>query len=371
MQAKGKEGAKEQEVWNHKLEQYASSFPKEAAEIKLIQHSKLPIHWDENLPTFSPSDGQLATRQASGKALEALKEKIPFLIGGSADLASSNEMPTKTDLSFQPGRYQDRNIWFGVREHGMGAILNGMISHNGIKAYGGTFLAFSDYMRGAIRLAALTDAAVIYVFTHDSIGMGEDGPTHQPVEQVAALRAIPNLHVIRPGDANETVEAWRIAIATPKSPTALILSRQKMPVSDQNKYASARNLEHGAYIISESEGAAELILIGTGSELHLAIGAQEELKKVGIKARVVSMPCFELFEKQDAAYKEKVLPKALKKRISIEAGTTFGWSKYTGDEGRMIGIDHFGESAPGEELMQKFGFTIENVVKTAKELLAK
>ncbi len=371
MQARGLEGAKLQAQWDSQFADYTKLYAKEAAEIKLIEAFKLPENWDAKLPVIKVSEGPLATRQASGTALNILKESIPYLIGGSADLASSNEMPTKSDLSFQPGRYQERNIWFGVREHGMAAIMNGMVAKNGIKAYGGTFLTFSDYMRGAIRIAALTDAPVIYVFTHDSIGMGEDGPTHQSVEQVAALRAIPNLIVIRPGDANETIEAWRVAVASEKSPVALILSRQKMAVIDQDKYASARNLEKGAYIVSESKGEAKMILVATGSELELAMIAQVELADAGIAARVVSMPSFELFERQPAAYQDEVFPAAIQKRISIEAGTTFGWHKYIGREGITIGIDQFGESAPGEELMKKYGFSVENVVSKAKELAGK
>lgn len=369
MRAKGVEGGKLQAQWNSQLESYTRSYKKEAAEIKLIESFKLPESWDAKLPVLKVSDGPLATRQASGTALNILKDSIPFLIGGSADLASSNEMPTKSELSFQPGRYEDRNIWFGVREHAMGAILNGMIAKNGIKAYGGTFLTFSDYMRGAIRIAALTDAPVIYVFTHDSIGMGEDGPTHQSVEQVAALRSIPNLVVIRPGDANETIEAWRVAIASEKSPVALILSRQKMAVIDQDKYTSARNVEKGAYIVSPAKGEAQLIVVATGSELELAMIAQTELAAEGIVVSVVSMPSFELFERQSAAYKESVLPDAIQKRISIEAGTSFGWHRYIGREGIVISIDTFGESAPGEELMKKYGFSVENVVSKARELV--
>ncbi|HEY8660188.1 MAG TPA: transketolase [Hanamia sp.] len=369
MQTKGIEGSRLEDQWKYQREEYTKLYSKEAVEIKLIETCKLPEKWDAKLPIIQVSEGPLATRQASGTALKILKESITFLIGGSADLASSTETPTKHELSFQPGRYEASNIWFGVREHGMGAILNGMIAKIGIKAYGGTFLAFSDYMRGAIRLAALSEEPVIYIFTHDSIGMGEDGPTHQPIGQIAALRAMPNLVVIRPGDANETIEAWRVAISSKKSPVALILCRQKIPVIDQQKFTSARNLEKGAYIISEASGDANLILVATGSELQLALGAQEELEIQGIHARVVSMPSFELFERQTAAYKEKIFPANLQKRISIEAGTSFGWQAYIGREGRIISIDSFGRSAPGQEVMEKFGFTVENVVNIAKSIL--
>jgi transketolase len=253
----------------------------------------------------------------------------------------------------------------------MGAILNGMASHRGVRVYGGTFLTFSDYMRGAIRLAALTEAPVTYVFTHDSIGVGEDGPTHQPVEHVTALRTIPNLTVIRPGDANETIEAWRIAMTRMKGPVALILTRQKLPNIDQNRYASARNVEKGAYILSDAEGTPDLILMATGSEVHLVMGAQEELKREGIQARVVSMPSWELFEKQDQAYRNEVLPPAVHKRLGVEAGITMAWYKYVTSEGDVIGIDRFGESGPGERVLAAFGFTVENVVQRARALLNK
>src|SRR4030095_4533556 len=313
----------------------------------------------------------MASRQASGKALDILKRNIPWMIGGSADLASSNETPKKEDISFQPGQYHHSNIWFGVREHAMGAILNGMASHSGIRVYGGTFLTFSDYMRGAIRLAALSEVPVTYIFTHDSIGLGEDGPTHQPVEHIAALRTIPNLTVIRPGDANETVDAWRIAVRQLQGPVALILSRQKMPTLDRNKFASAKNLGKGAYILRDSEGTPEIILIATGSELHLVVEAQELLTKEGIKARVVSMPSWELFEKQSKGYKESVLPPTVHTRLAIEAGVTVGWHKYVTTEGEVIGIDRFGESGPGDEVMKHFGFTTENVGQRARVLLKK
>jgi transketolase len=253
----------------------------------------------------------------------------------------------------------------------MGAILNGMASHRGVRVYGGTFLTFSDYVRGAIRLAALTEAPVTYVFTHDSIGVGEDGPTHEPVEHISSLRCLPNLTVIRPGDANETVEAWRIAMQRMKGPVALILSRQKLPSLDQSRYPSARNVEKGAYVLVDSEGTPDLILIGTGSELQLAVGAQLELKKEGVNARVVSMPSFELFEKQDQAYKESVLPAQVKKRVAVEAGVTLAWYKYVTSEGAVIGIDRFGESGAGEEVMKHFGFSIENVCNVTRSLLNK
>lgn len=368
----GKKGAELNEAWKKLYEEYGAAFPKEKEELTINYDGKLPEGWDKDMPVFKAGEG-LATRQASGKALEVIKKNVPWMFGGSADLASSNEMPTNGDLSFQPDHYENANIWFGVREHAMGAIMNGISSHRGVRTYGGTFLTFSDYMRGAIRLAALTEAPVTYVFTHDSIGMGEDGPTHQPVEQITALRAIPNLTVIRPGDANETVEGWRIAMTRMKGPVALILSRQKMPNIDQEKYApAAGNVQKGAYILSEAEGGKpDVILMGTGSELNLCVSAQEQLKGEGINARVVSMPSMELFDQQEQSYKDEVLPPSIHQRVSVEAGITLPWWKWVTSEGAVIGIDRFGESGPGEELMKIFGFTVENVVQKAKEVLKK
>lgn len=366
----GKDGAQLQKEWETRLETYRKYFPQEAANIDLSFHGKLPEGWDRDLPVFQAGDA-LATRQASGKALQAIRQSVPWVIGGSADLASSNDTPGKGDESFQPGYYDLSNIWFGVREHGMGAALNGMDAHGGVSVYGGTFLTFSDYMRGAIRLAALTKATVTYIFTHDSIGLGEDGPTHQPVEQVTALRAIPNLTVIRPADANETVEAWRIAMTRRKGPVALILSRQKLPVLDQSRYAPAGNLIKGAYVLSDAKGAPDIILIATGSEVHLALEVQEQLRSDEIEARVVSMPSWELFEQQNQAYKEAVLPPHIHQRIAIEAGITQGWYKYVTAAGDVIGIDRFGESGPGEEVLQHFGFTKEAIYQRVKTLLKK
>ncbi|MBD2753350.1 transketolase [Spirosoma validum] len=365
----GKRGAELQADWKQRFDAYKGDFSKEAEQFSLSFKGKFPEGWDKDLPKFAPADGPLATRQASGKALEALKKKVPYLFGGSADLASSNDMPTKGDVSFQPGHYENSNIWFGVREHAMGAALNGMAQHGGVHPYGGTFLNFSDYMRGAIRLTALAESSATFVFTHDSIGLGEDGPTHQPVEQFVSLRTIPNIIVLRPADANETVEAWRVAMLQPKTPVVLILSRQKLPVLDQEKYGSARGLEKGAYILSECEGIPEIILIGTGSEVSLILEAQAELKKQGIRARVVSMPSWELFEQQDIAYHHQVLPPTIRKRLAVEIGSPIGWHKYVTDEGTTISMNRFGLSGPGEEVMKYFGFTVENVVKKAKSVL--
>ncbi len=367
----GQRGAKRQADWQKQFDAFKASFPAEAEQFTRSFAGELPDGWETNLPQFTPADGALATRQASGKVLTALKESIPYLFGGSADLASSNDMPTKGDVSFQPGHYEESNIWFGVREHAMGAALNGMAQHGGVRPYGGTFLNFSDYMRGAIRLTALAESGVTFVFTHDSVGLGEDGPTHQPVEQVVSLRTIPNIIVLRPADANETTWAWRVAMTKTKSPVVLILSRQKLPVLDQTKFGSAQGVERGAYILSEAEGGEpQLILIATGSEVSLVLNAQDELNKQGIRARVVSMPSWELFEQQDQAYHHTVLPPTIRKRLAVEAGSPIGWHKYVTDEGTTISMNRFGLSGEGEAVMAYFGFTVENVVKQAKAVLA-
>lgn len=365
----GQNGKEVSEAWKAKFADLKSANADLARQFELSFAGELPEDWANSLPVFQPGES-FATRQASGKALAAVRTAIPWVFGGSADLASSNETPGGFDESFQPGHYDQRNIWFGVREHGMGSILNGLASHGGVETYGATFLTFSDYMRGSIRLAALTKAPVTYIFTHDSIALGEDGPTHQPVEHVTSLRAVPNLTVIRPADANETVQAWRIAIERKKGPVALILTRQKLPTLDP-ALASAANVQKGAYVLSDSKGAPDIILIATGSEVQLALGAQEELRKDGTEARVVSMPSMELFEQQEQAYKDTVLPPHIHQRISIEAGVTQAWYKYVTAEGVTIGIDTFGESGPGEEVMAHFGFTVSNVVEKARKLLKK
>ena len=368
----GWRGAQLQVEWERAMEAFQKTNGAAGGLFRTATAGELPAGWDASLPVFTPADGELATRQASGKTLNALKKTVPYLFGGSADLASSNEMPTGGDLSFQPGSYQNSNVWFGVREHAMGAALNGMARHGGVRAYGGTFLTFSDYMRGAIRLSALAESPVTFVFTHDSVGLGEDGPTHQPVEQVAALRTIPNLIVLRPADANETVECWRLSLQQRKTPTALILGRQKLPIFDQSKYGPARaGVACGAYVLSEAaSGRPELILIGTGSEVSLALKAQQVLEQEGVAVRVVSMPSWELFELQDKAYQQQVLPPAVRKRVSIEAGSSIGWHKYVTDEGAVIGLDRFGESGPGEAVLALFGFSVENVVAQARAVLA-
>jgi len=366
----GKKGAELQIKWKNSFEEYSENYSEDARNFTRSFDGRLPAGWDAEMPSFKAGDA-LATREASGKVLEVLRKNVPWLIGGSADLASSNSTPGKGDESFQPGHYDQRNIWFGVREHGMGAILNGMASYGGTRVYGGTFLTFSDYMRGSIRLAALTKAPVTYIFTHDSVALGEDGPTHQPVEHISSLRMLPNLTVLRPADANETVFAWKIAMSRLKGPVALILSRQKLPVIDQEKYASAVNVEKGAYILSDSVGEPDIILIATGSEVHLVLEVQEKLVAEGIKARAVSMPSFELFNQQDKVYQDSVLPPSQHKRLAVEAGVTLPWYKYITSQGDVIGIDTFGESGEGNAVLTHFGFTIENIYNRAKALLNK
>lgn len=366
----GKKGAELQQIWDNKFEAYRQEFPEAANDFEISFAGQLPEGWDQNMPEFKVGEA-FATREASGKVLEVLQKNIPWLIGGSADLASSNNTPGKGEDSFQPEHYGQRNIWFGVREHAMGAALNGLASYGGTRAYGGTFLTFSDYMRGSIRLAALTKAPVTYIFTHDSVAVGEDGPTHEPVEHVSSLRLVPNLTVLRPADAYETITAWKIAMSRLKGPVALILSRQKLPVLDQQKYASANNVEKGAYILSEAKGTPAIILIASGSEVSLVLEVQEKLAAEDVQARVVSMPSFELFNQQDQAYQESVLPSQITKRLAVEAGVSLPWYKYVGSEGGVVGIDTFGESGDGKAVMAHFGFTVENVYDKAKEILKK
>jgi len=365
----GKKGIDKEKDWNDLYKRYKEKYGALANEYELLASGKLPGGWKEKLPIFKAGE-ELATRKASGKVLNAITDYLPNLIGGSADLAPSNDTNLEKYKSFSAENHDGRNFHFGVREHAMGAILNGLALSKYIIPYGATFLIFSDYMRPPIRLAAIMKIRAIYVFTHDSIALGEDGTTHQPVEQLIGLRSVPNLTVIRPADANETVQAWRVAIEHSGGPVALILTRQGIPVIDQEKYTKAIELEKGAYILSESEIQPAIILIGTGSEVQLLLAAQQKLKEQNIAARVVSMPSWELFEKQDKAYKEKIFPMPLRKRLAVEAGSPLGWLKYVTDEGDVIGITGFGESAPGEELMKEYGFTVENVIKRAKALMS-
>jgi len=362
-------GKKTESIWKEKFEEYCSQYPDLSKKLNDSLNNSLNKGWDANLPDFSKNEGPIATRAASGKILNAIAENIPYLIGGSADLAPSNNTIIKSSHDFQKNMFDGRNIRFGVREHAMGGIMSGIALHKGLRPYGGTFFVFADYMRPAIRLASLMKLPVIYIFTHDSVAVGEDGPTHQPVEHLAGLRAIPALTVIRPADATETIEAWRLAAQTTDYPVALILSRQKLPVIDRTIYSSADKLVNGAYILSDSDGKPDIILIATGSEVHITLKAGKILEEKGISVRVVSMPSWELFENTSQEYKDKVLLPDVNVRIAVEAGISMGWERYTGSSGAVIGINEFGASAPGNIVMEKFGFTSENIVQKATELL--
>ncbi|MDB5030560.1 transketolase [Mucilaginibacter sp.] len=366
---KGERGIGIEKKWNELFADYKTKFPELADEYELTVSGELPKGWLDKLPSFKGSDPKMATRQASGKVLNAIAGSFPNLIGGAADLSPSTETNLKESDSFTSENRNGRNFHFGIREHAMGSALNGIALTKGLKPFGATFLMFSEYMRPPIRLAAIMKISPIFVYTHDSIGLGEDGTTHQPVEQLISLRSIPNITVIRPADANETAHAWRVAIEKTGGPTVLVFTRQGLPILDQDKYGKASQLEQGAYILSDSDGTPDVILMATGSEVALIMDAQAKLKEEGIAARVVSMPSWELFEKQDAAYKEKVFPKAIKKRLAVEMASPLGWHKYITDEGDTLCMTTFGESAPAEDLYKFFGFTVDNVVKKAKALL--
>jgi transketolase len=372
-------GPRQEEEWNSLVEKYEQEHEDLGRQWRATMSGDLPEGWEEHLPSFE-NVKPMATRAASGEVINAIAPHMPMLIGGSADLSPSNNTDIKDGGSFQPGAYDGRILHFGVREHAMGSALTGISLNGGLIPYGGTFMCFSDYMKPAIRLAALSEVQVIYVFTHDSIGLGEDGPTHQPVEQLAGLRAIPHLYVIRPADPHETREAWRTAILRRKGPTALALTRQKLPLIDRTRYAGAEGARRGAYILAEAETAnaaagetarqtPALILIATGSEVSLALEAREALQKDGTPTRVVSMPCCELFEEQPADYRNEVLPPTIKARLAIEAGSRMGWDRYVGLEGDCVCIDRFGASAPGEVALRELGFSVENVLKHARALL--
>ena len=366
----GEQSAENETSWNELYNNYKNRHPDLAKEYESISSGKLPDGWEEKLPVFEPGD-KMATRKASGKTLNAIASFLPQLIGGSADLSPSTDTHLKEYESFSAKHYEGRNFHYGIREHAMGAVINGMALSHYLIPYGATFLIFSDYMRPPLRLASIMKIRPIMVFTHDSIGLGEDGTTHQPVEQLIGLRTVPNMTVIRPADANETAQAWRAAIHHTDGPICLALTRQGIPIIDQNKYAKAENLLKGAYILSDSDGDPDIILIASGSEVHLILQAQEKLIENDIKARVVSMPSWNLFESQSDAYRENIFPKNMRKRLAVEAGSPVGWLKYVTDDGDVIGIDRFGESAPGDEVMKEYGFSVDNVVKRAKALLGK
>ncbi len=369
----GTRGHALRQAWMDTYTAYAREYPELADHLYQMQHRRLPEGWDHGLPTFPPDPRGIAGRDASGQVLNTLAANLPWLLGGSADLAPS----TKTRLTFEAAgdftaqHYGGRNLHFGVREHAMASILNGM-SHCKVRPYGSGFLIFSDYARPALRLSALMEIPVIAIFTHDSIGVGEDGPTHQPVEQLAALRVIPGLITLRPADANEVVEAWRVIMQLRHEPVALVLSRQPLPTLDRATYAPAAGLAQGAYVLADAaDGTPDVLLLASGSEVSLCLQAYEQLQAEGIKARVVSMPSWELFEQQSPEYRERVLPSEVMVRVSVEQASTLGWARYVGLSGQSIGMETFGASAPLQALQQKFGFTLDNVVAAAKTQLAK
>jgi transketolase len=369
----GKRGRAAREKWEAMFKQYAKKYPELAQQWSLMERRELPAGWDKNLPTFPADSKGVATRESGGKVLNALAQSVPWLMGGAADLFPS----TKTRLTFsdagdfEAGSYGGRNMHFGIREHTMGAIANGMTLSK-IRTYASTFFIFSDYMKAPIRLSALMEIPVIFVFTHDSISLGEDGPTHQPIEQLATLRAVPGLSLLRPADANEVVEAWKVVMQMRHEPAAIVLTRQAVPTLDRTKFGAASGVAKGAYVLADDpSGKPEVILMGTGSEVALCIEAYEKLKTEGVKVRVVSMPSWDLFEKQDQAYRDQVLPPNVTARVAVEEGSTLGWSTYVGPTGRVIGMHSFGASAPVKDLLKHFGFTSDAVIAAAKEVLNK
>jgi transketolase len=378
-------GGRLEREWKERFVGYAEHYPELGKSFQQALQGELPQGWDRDIPVFPADEKGVATRVAGGKVMNAIARRLPSLMGGSADLNPStftalsglgDFQPAQTEVPDRQGAvegvwsYAGRNLYFGVREHGMGVVLNGMAAHGGVLPFGSTFLIFSDYMRPPIRLASIMKLHVLYVFTHDSVALGEDGPTHQPVEQLASLRAIPDLTVIRPGDANETAVAWRVAIAMENRPVALVLSRQKIPTLDRSRYGDADGLRRGAYVLSEApKGRVDAVLIASGSEVGLIVEAQKRLQEQWIYARAVSMPSWELFEAQPQAYKDEVLPPAVTARLAVEAGASQGWRRYVGDKGDVLGIDHFGASAPGDEILRNFGFTAENICRRVEALL--
>ncbi|MGI2327132.1 transketolase [Planococcus sp. YIM B11945] len=366
-EATEKLGGQAESAWNKLYAQYESQHPELASQLSRAIRGEMPENFDVDFPQYEVGKKQ-ATRSSSGEMVNAIAKAVPSFFGGSADLAGSNKTNIKGGGDFDAENALGRNIWFGVREFAMGAALNGMALHGGLHVFGGTFFVFSDYVRPAIRLAALMGLPVTFVFTHDSVAVGEDGPTHEPVEQLASLRAMPNLGIIRPADANETREAWRLALTSKSKPTLLVLSRQDLPVLEHSGELARQGVEKGAYVVSPVENP-QALLLATGSEVSLAVAAQKQLAEEGIAVSVVSMPSWDRFEQQDPEYKQSVIPKTVKKRLAIEMGTSFGWERYTGDEGEILAIDHFGASAPGERIMEEFGFTPENVASKVKNLI--
>jgi len=364
-------GVKKEQQWKELFQNYKKEYPELAMELETAINGDLINGWDSELPVYEEGSN-LATRSSSGETINGIAKNLPYFFGGSADLAGSNKTTIKGGGDFSSENYEGRNIWFGVREFAMGAILNGMALHGGLRVFGGTFFVFSDYLRPAIRMAALMKLPVTYVFTHDSIAVGEDGPTHEPIEQLASFRAMPNINVIRPADGNETVAAWKMALQSKDQPTAIVLTRQNVPTLKNTKELAWEGVQKGAYVISPAANQnPEVLLLATGSEVSLAVEAQKVLEQEGIYASVVSMPSWSNFEKQPEEYKQSVLPKTVKKRLAIEMGSSLGWDRYTGDEGDILAIDRFGASAPGDRIMKEYGFTVENVVNRVKSLLSK
>ncbi len=363
------ERASAQSEWNERWDAWRDANPDLAERWDAMHSPTPPGDWESKLPTFDADAKGMATRASSGKVLDAIFMAVPALMGGSADLTPSNKTQAKEAHDFSAANPEGRYLRFGVREHGMGSILNGLTIHGGLRGFGGTFLVFSDYMKAAVRLSALMEVPVTWIYTHDSIALGEDGPTHQPVEQLAGLRAIPRMHVVRPADANETAQAWWLALKREDGPTLLALTRQGVPTLDRSEYASAEGTRRGAYVLADTDGEPDVLLLATGSEVHLALGAREKLAADGIAARVVSMPCWEIFRAQDEAYRHEVLPPHITARVGVEAASPMGWHEWVGLEGTVIAIDRFGASAPGPEVYEHLGFTVDAVADAARKLV--
>lgn len=365
-----KNGADAEDNWNQLFDSYKEKYPEDAKNLELAINGELPLDWNKELPSYQPGKDKLATRASSGEVLNAISSKVPNLFGGSADLAGSNKTSVKNQSDFSLGNYAGKNIWFGVREFAMAAALNGMALHGGLKVYAGTFFVFSDYLRPAVRLSAIMNLPVTFVFTHDSIAVGEDGPTHEPIEHLAAFRAMPGLSLIRPADGNETQAAWRLALESTNKPTALVLTRQGLPTLEGTNEHAYEGVKKGAYVVSKSEkDTPDALILATGSEVQLAVKAQAELKEKNIHVNVVSMPSWDRFNEQDVAYQNKVIPPRVKSRLAIEMASPFGWERYVGDQGTILGIDTFGASAKGDKVIEEYGFTVDNVVKQVEKLI--